>query len=397
MKQKPRLVMVTPIITTDQSLKFYNAQMVALKKGLGHYFDVTIVTRKACRGGKKGVVFAVDGIVYLDFVPIPVLHSVERAIGTYMVGLEAVLDLLNPDAVVCTEDFSFTTMRVVRFCRKRNIPSVVWQGPYYYFGLDHGFLHRIYARAIGRRVYQQATVFVGKTRKAASFLHQLGVEVDRLAVIPPCIDFELFKRNEEPRNEVARYFRKEEKTLLYVGQLLEGKKTHVLLHALAGLVHVLPGIHLLIITQGGPEKVRVKGLISRLGLGHCVTILYSVPNRLMNGFYSLAYATVSSTRNTEIFGMNILESLACGTPVVSTPHAGALEMLRGRRNGIVTDGFTDQDLALGIRTIITDSKLHEELQANARSSVRNVFSIEATSERWRELLVSLLHVADFTH
>jgi len=389
-ESKPRLVLVNPVITTDQSLRFYNAQMIAMKKGLDKYFDVTIVTRKESSLSRIRGPLLNKGIISLDFIQIPILNSIVRSIGTYLINLEQILSHINPKIVICTEDFSLTTYRVINFCKERNIPSIVWQGPYYYFGIDFGISHRIFSKTLGKRVYTNGSRFVAKSKRAANFLYRQGVETGKLSVISPCIDFNLFRRSEQVTNSISRLFPTGKRTFLYVGQLIEGKKVNHIIKAYNRILKDYDDIHLLIVTQGGREVKRISNLISELNLKANISFAYNMPNTYMAPIYSKAFATISSTRDTEIFGMNILESLACGTPVISTPHAGAQEMIIDGINGIIVDGFTEDDLEHGIRKLLDNPDMEKNLRDNSRSSVEGRFNIDHVALQWQKLANSLI-------
>jgi teichuronic acid biosynthesis glycosyltransferase TuaC len=93
----------------------------------------------------------------------------------------------------------------------------------------------------------------------------------------------------------------------------------------------LPDVTLLIAGQG-PEQAALEQQIASLGLGQRVRLLGGVPHHDLPVLFNTADVCVlSSTRE----GMPnvVLESIACGTPVIATPVGGIVEVLADARAG----------------------------------------------------------------
>ena len=140
-------------------------------------------------------------------------------------------------------------------------------------------------------------------------------------------------------------------------------------------------MHLLIVTQGGKLLPTIEKLIKTMDLQKDVQIITNIPNIHMPSIYSAAYATISSSYK-EIFGMNILESLACGTPVITTPTAGAIEIVKNKQNGLITQDFSTKNLQQSISELLSDEQLYLKIKKNTRKSVENKYNIESISNKW---------------
>lgn len=108
---------------------------------------------------------------------------------------------------------------------------------------------------------------------------------------------------------------------LAVGNLVELKGVHLALEALAAL----PGVALLIAGQG-PEEERLRQLAERFGVSGRVRFLGTVPHAELCEYYNAADALVLASSREGMPNV-VLESLACGTPVVAAPFDGVTELL----------------------------------------------------------------------
>ncbi len=85
----------------------------------------------------------------------------------------------------------------------------------------------------------------------------------------------------------------------------------------------------------------------------------------------------------------IMESLACGTPVVGFDVGGNSDMIEHQENGYLAKTFDTTDLAYGIEWILNNEK-YDELCQNARGKVLREFDSVVVSKKYIELYASIL-------
>jgi len=85
----------------------------------------------------------------------------------------------------------------------------------------------------------------------------------------------------------------------------------------------------------------------------------------------------------------IMESLACGTPVVGFDIGGNRDLIDHKRNGYLAEPFSPMDLAEGISWILT-SPNYEALSKNAREKVLRCFDSKVVAKQYIELYKSVL-------
>jgi teichuronic acid biosynthesis glycosyltransferase TuaC len=136
-------------------------------------------------------------------------------------------------------------------------------------------------------------------------------------------------------------------TLISVGGLIERKGHHRTIEAM----RQLPEFGLVIAGEG-PERERLVGLIGTLGLGDRVRLLGPVPHVELPGLYGAADASVLASSR-EGWANVLLESMACGTPVVAADIWGNPEVVRAPAAGLIYEPNTPDGIVAGVRRLFS--------------------------------------------
>ncbi|MGE4511221.1 MAG: glycosyltransferase family 4 protein [Sulfurimonadaceae bacterium] len=86
----------------------------------------------------------------------------------------------------------------------------------------------------------------------------------------------------------------------------------------------------------------------------------------------------------------IMESLACGIPVIGFDIGGNSDMIEHRTNGYLAKPFESQDLANGIEWILNTAN-YNKLCSNARDKVMQEFASEVVAKKYIQLYQEILH------
>jgi len=193
---------------------------------------------------------------------------------------------------------------------------------------------------------------IATTENEKSWLtHVCGVGTETVSVVPCGIDLGLFRPVDKLAARKALGLAAGDKIVIAVGRIEPQKGLGRLIECFSLLTR--PDLRLLIIGGDIAHQAEVEGLKSLaagLGVGGRVEFLGNVSQEDLATYYSAADVTVVASYY-ESFCLVILESLACGTPVVSTRVGIAPTVLSGT-NGCVADDGTPRDLAQAITQVI---------------------------------------------
>lgn len=201
---------------------------------------------------------------------------------------------------------------------------------------------------------------------------------DQISIAPPAVDHSSYYVNRN-REIVKRFGIKDtEKVILYVGSEQPRKNVPFLLEALSQLKKKLPEIKLLKIGTPQVPGVREKllKLIETLGLQQEVIFAGYVSESDLTKYYNAANLFVFPTLY-EGFGLPPLESMACGTPVISSNVTSLPEVVGD--SAITIDPYDVDAFAEAMYDLLTDEKLRENM-INKGLKRAQLFSWEKSAE-----------------
>ncbi len=190
-------------------------------------------------------------------------------------------------------------------------------------------------------------IIAATERDKAQLIAHYPANPDRISVIPCGVNLDLFQPTDTGEARRRLGLSEEDKVVLFVGRIEPLKGIDRLVQA-AGLLRDTPNLKLSII--GGDASSRddvdqLKGLCRSLGIEDSVSFQELVKQERLPIYYSAADVTVMPSYY-ESFGLVALESLACGTPVVTT-RVGDME-------NIVIDGKTGYVVADNTPELLAD-------------------------------------------
>lgn len=218
----------------------------------------------------------------------------------------------------------------------------------------------------------RARASIGVSAALVERMRALAFDPARLHVMRNGVDLERFR----PQDGAAlrqRLGLGDGPVLLTVGNLHEHKGQRLVLDAFAQLRASRPSARLLVVGEG-PDRAWLQARAGALGVVDGVHFAGTVPNTELSHWYSAADVLLLASSR-EGWPNVLLESMACGTPVVASDVGGVREIVQQPVAGRVVAARTADAFAAAVQDLLA--------AANDRGAVRDYaaqFRWERTSE-----------------
>ena len=164
---------------------------------------------------------------------------------------------------------------------------------------------------------------------------KLGLPREKIRVVGNGVDLERFKPVDrcEARRQLG--LSEDGQLIVSVGAMIPSKGHHLLIRAFREVAARYPGLALYIVGEGASRR-ELETLVGETDLQERVHVVGARPNEELYLWFSAAdVSCLASSR--EGWPNVVLESLACGTPVVATPVGGVPEILVSPDLGVLVD------------------------------------------------------------
>jgi teichuronic acid biosynthesis glycosyltransferase TuaC len=203
-----------------------------------------------------------------------------------------------------------------------------------------------------------ATAMVAVSAALKEALVAIGAPDEKVTVLRNGVETTLF-RPPADRAAARAALGVTRRLLISVGLLIERKGHHRTIEAMTRL----PEFELIIVGEG-PERDRLASLIARLGLADRVRLLGARPHAELPSLYGAADASVLASSR-EGWANVLLESMACGTPVIASPIWGNPEVVRAPAAGVIMPENSANGVVEGARRLFAALPSREATRAYA--------------------------------
>lgn len=232
-------------------------------------------------------------------------------------------------------------------------------------------------RQLIKEAANHANAIVTVCQALKDVLLDMDVSERKITVLRNGVDLRKFFPPPD-RNELRKKLNIEGKTILSVGHLIERKGHDLVLEAMQRL----PNIKLLI-AGDGEEFDNLRQLAIALNVNDRVTFLGAIEHGYMKNYYGAVDALILASSR-EGWANVLLESMACGTPVVATNIWGTPEVVASKEAGLLVNRDS-KSIATGIQYLLDNYP--------DRSQTRNYaekFSWDSTTEGQLSIFNDLL-------
>lgn len=185
----------------------------------------------------------------------------------------------------------------------------------------------------------------------------LGIDAARITPLRNGVNLELFVPGDRAALRQTLGF--DCFTLLSVGHLEERKAHDLAIKALP----LMPGVRLLIAGRG-PERQKLEALAVELEVADRVRFLGVLSQEQLRTYYGAADALVLASSR-EGWANVLLESMACGTPVVASNVWGTPEVVAAPEAGVLMAERSATALADAVQALRNNYPSHEETRRYA--------------------------------
>lgn len=309
--------------------------------------------------------------------------------AAYMQGLE--LALLDEELIFSADTtwmFSYQSAEIRKNSGKKLV-CLQWEN------IPFAYEEQAGMRELKSAVREGADHFIAVTERAREALVLEGVDPGRITVVPMGIDTEWFRPDAALRDScrAALGISPAEIVVLFTGRMVWEKGVYDLVHA-AKLAKAAQGdlpVRYVMVGKG-PEREAVMARAGEVGLAESFLFVESHPYdrmRDLNNAADLFVLPSISTRTwKEQFGMVLAESMACGTPVISTSSGSIPEVVGD--TGILVPANDPGELAAAIASLCVSPERREELSAKGRARAVGRFDAKVVARQVGDVFARVL-------
>src|SRR5690606_29650739 len=258
------------------------------------------------------------------------------------------------------------------------MPPVAFSTPYIF--TVHDLMHLFYYTKMHRVYYQQVIAKLAKKAKAIitvshyskqQLVDLLGIREELISVIYNGVDPSFYQNREA--HAIGRPY------LLYVGNRRKNKNLAAMLVAFAQAD--IPKEFVFLLT-GNPNTELIV-LLSKLRISSRVRFLGFVKESELPKLYHGAYATMFVSLM-EGFGLPVIESMASGTPVLTSSESSLPEVAGGA--ALCVNPYNVDAITSGINKLVSDQELYSELKEKGLRRAQDFSWKKTAQETWNTIL-----------
>jgi glycosyltransferase involved in cell wall biosynthesis len=249
-------------------------------------------------------------------------------------------------------------------------------------------------------VLKRADALVAITAEGERELFEAGVAAWRVRRMPNGVDIRRFGPASDVERSALRRCLQLPATgpvAIYTGRLVSYKGLPLLLTAWRSVVAQDPSAVLLIVGEGGLDihncEQELRQRVHKEGLERNVVFTGSVPDveRYLRASDVFAYPTEN-----DAFPSSLVEAMACGLAVVTTPVGAIPEILADGVNGILVEQGDPATFRDALTRVLRDPVLARRLGEAARNTVLANYAAPRLADRYAELFRSLIAGSTWT-
>lgn len=307
----------------------YNIQEIGLAKALMHYGVSTDIYARFSNVEEIRIICENDGCRVM-LCPLKG-KQIYREI-MYYPSLKSCLLNGSYDIVQLLDDSQMMMPFLFKALNKKGVKTILWQGMYRNFPAKPARIMQIvYDFMFAGTINKYSDLKIAKTESAKKYLE--SKKYKNIITVPVGLDEVNYEVDAELNKQVLFFKSKYPYSLLYIGAIEQRRNPDFLIDVFEKLNRDDVG---LIIIGRGVMKDYLQKRISLSSRKQQILQFDRIPNKNLISVYDQANLFLLPT-NYEIYGMVVMEALQEGVPVISTPEAGPMYILKNNTLGICLD------------------------------------------------------------
>lgn len=317
---------------------------------------------------KEPVIYDDEGITTLHFktkpsLPVKYFNTINMKIFKKRVleNLEKYLQIAGKPDIIHAHGVYMGGISARIISEKLKIPFVNTEQ---FSGLIVGNLHQ--NAAFKKELYQTFQKVSKFITCSTAFRNQLMNKYDfaesKFELIPNMVKDDFFE-NPKPAPPIDTFH------FLCIGYLNKNKNHQLLFEAFAKLKKKYANISLKLV-GGGALKAELLDLARSLEINQEVDFLGNISRAAVKKQIDLCHVVISTSR-IETFGINLIEALACGRPIIATNSGGPSDTVKPNL-GILVEEHSPTEVALAMENLLVNYEDYpsDELRKHCRKSYK---------------------------
>lgn len=284
-----------------------------------------------------------------------------------------VMNKIKPEIIHIQTEFNMGKI-AIKYALENNIPLIatahtVWREYAFYVPFLPGFFQNSFVSNYYKKFYKDIDNIIVPS-EAMKLYFESYVQNKNIKIIPTGINPEDFSsicttdEDVQSINRMSDIELSDKDILLYVGRVSVEKNIQFLIDVIKKILPVKPEVFLIVVGDG-PFKNKLKQIVRDNNLEQSILFTGYIGRTKIKHMYSIAKIFVFASK-TESQGLSIIESMTCGTPVVSVGEMGTLDTMKNNTGGFMVgddvDEFAEKTIRLLNDKVLYSNKSDEALE-----------------------------------
>ena len=230
-------------------------------------------------------------------------------------------------------------------------------------------------------VFGKAAVILVLSSRFKKSLIDMSFAPNKVRTVTTMFDGRIFKEITNDNNH-------EGKAILFLSRFVREKGVYELLEAFTSIAMRFPDARLILAGEG-PEQDKIRSWINRHGMSDRIKLPGYLHGEAKAQVLRGANIFVFPTYHGEGCPISLLEAMAAGLPVITTPLGGIPDIFVDGENGILIDHVSPHKIATAMERLLNDENLCSKVQENNRREAWEKYEAAIVTRRMEAIYMEV--------